>query len=70
MGLKNDAKLLKQKDNFVVLPVPMLRDSNHLAISKTLNNKQFLNEFNIVIKNGYQSGEIAKIIRRYNSQTN
>lgn len=64
MALKNDEQLLKYKNEFFILPIPIFRDSNHLAFSKSLNMRHFLNKFDQVIKTGYQSGAIDKIIHK------
>jgi ABC-type amino acid transport substrate-binding protein len=52
------------KDDLVVLPVPMRKDPNFLAFPKDMHMKAWLAEFDQVIKNGYDRGEIQKIIVR------
>ena len=70
MGLKNDELLLKHKDEFLIMPIPIFRDSNHLAFLKSLQMRPFLNKFDQVIKNGYQSGAIDKIIHNNSPHAN
>ncbi|MCX4030219.1 transporter substrate-binding domain-containing protein [Endozoicomonas sp. SM1973] len=53
------------RDQFSILDKPITRDPNYLAFAKKLNMKDFLSEFNKVIKKGYDSGAIQKIIEKY-----
>lgn len=50
------------RDVLVVLPVPLRSEPNFLAFPKTMQMKTWLAEFNQVIKRGYASGDIPKII--------
>lgn len=50
------------REVLVVLPVPLRSDPNFLAFPKSMQMKRWLAEFNQVIKRGYASGEIPKII--------
>ena len=50
------------RDVLVVLPVPLRSDPNFLAFPKTMQMKGWLADFNQVIKRGYASGDIPRII--------
>mgnify|MGYP000123480418 CR=1 FL=1 len=52
-------------EDFSVLPVPLVRDSNHLAFHKDLNQTAFLREFDKVIAQGYANDEIPRLIFNY-----
>jgi len=53
------------KEQFTILEKPLVQDPNHLAFAKQLHMKEFLSLFNKVIKKGYESGVIPKIISKY-----
>jgi len=50
------------RDVLVVLPVPLRSHPNFLAFPKSMQMKRWLAEFNQVIKRGYASGDIPRII--------
>ena len=52
-------------DKFFILPHPLLRDPNYLAISKQLDAAKFIKEFNQALEQGEQSGEFERIVQRY-----
>lgn len=57
--------LLKQRDKFVILPKPFARDPNYLAFAKSMEQKKLLMRVDQVLKKGYESGAIPKLIDRY-----
>lgn len=61
-ALGTDDKLIKSRDRFVILPVPLLRDPNYLGFAKGMQMKSFLARFNEIIREGYESGELQKIV--------
>ena len=63
--LKDNPELLQKKDEFVVLNKPFKRDPNYLGFVKTMNMKEFLQEFNQVLQKGYEDGSIQQIINKY-----
>lgn len=48
--LKEDAELTAHKDEFVILPIPLVRDPLHLGFAKSMHMTDFLNEFNQSLK--------------------
>lgn len=64
--IKNQ-KLLERKDEFVILSVPFKRDPNYLGFVKTMKMQGFLQQFNKVLKKGFQSGDIQKILDNYSN---
>jgi polar amino acid transport system substrate-binding protein len=63
--IKSDPELLKRKDDFVLLEKPFKRDPNYLGISKTLNMKGLIQDFNKTLKKGYEDGTIQAIIDKH-----
>lgn len=63
-ALRLNQMLIPLKDQLVVLQVPLRRDPNYLAFPKEMNMKGWLVEFNQVIRQGYASGDIQKIVAR------
>jgi len=64
-AIKKDPYLIKNKDKFVILPVPFNRDPNYLGISKEMNKKDFLKKFNKSLQKGHESGTFKNIIQKY-----
>lgn len=62
LTLDGDRKLKSAKEKFVVLATPFKRDANYLGFVKSMQMSQFLVDFNRALKEGYDSGEIQKII--------
>ncbi|WP_027469672.1 substrate-binding periplasmic protein [Deefgea rivuli] len=48
--LHEDPELMAHKNEFVILPVPLVRDPLHLGFAKSLGMTEFLNEFNQSLK--------------------
>ncbi len=63
--IEQDENLLENKDKFIILSNPLVRDPNFLGFSKKLKMKNFLKKFNEALKQGYESGAINKIIDVY-----
>jgi ABC-type amino acid transport substrate-binding protein len=63
--LEQDKRLLRNKDQFVILPKPFIKDPNYLGFSKKMKMKGFLKQFNRVLKKGYKTGALQKIINEY-----
>lgn len=61
-ALKNDGEMYEQRDRFEVLPLPLTSDHNYLAFAKSMQMRPFLDAVNQVVRAGYKSGEIQKII--------
>lgn len=59
-------KSLKERE-FSILPKPLIRDSKHFAIPKSLDKKDFLIKFNAALKKIYESGIADNIINTYYS---
>lgn len=57
--------LEKDRDQFVLLPIPFVRDPNYLGFAKTLNMKDYLVSFNKALKKGWENGSIQRIIDNY-----
>jgi len=58
----NKASILENhSDSFSILPKPLLRDYNYLAISKELNAAPFIDSFNRAMQIGKRSGEFDKM---------
>lgn len=64
-ALRQDELLLKHREKFSIVKKPFKVDPNYLGFSKNMNRKEFLLRFNEVVRQGYESGEIAKIIARH-----
>jgi polar amino acid transport system substrate-binding protein len=62
IAIQQDPRLIQRKDQFVILPVPFKRDPNYLGFAKSANRKPFLLRFNEILKQGFDSGELQKII--------
>lgn len=60
-----DDILSKRIDDFVILPKPFKRDPNFLGFKKSLKMQPFLQEFNQVLKTGYENGIIQRIIDKH-----
>lgn len=60
--LNSEPDLLKYKDKFVALPVPLASDPLHLAFDKKLNMKSVLNRFNKAFLKFSKTSEYKKII--------
>lgn len=56
------------KDQLVVLPVPLKSDPNYLGFSKSMCMQGFLDQFNELVRQGYDSGDIQAIISRHLQQ--
>ncbi|WP_207683423.1 hypothetical protein [Desulfonema magnum] len=69
MIINSDPCLLKNKDQFVALKKPLGLTPNHLAFAKHMKMTKFLKHFSQVMEEGYDSGEIPKIIERYHHVT-
>lgn len=65
MLLAKDEELLQNKDKFVALDNPIGIVPNHLAFAKHKNMTEFLERFSQTMKEGYESGDIPKIIEAY-----
>ena len=63
--LKKDKYLMEMRGEFVVLPIPFKRDPNYLGFSKEMKMQNFLKEFNEILKQGHESGDIQKLIDNY-----
>ncbi|MDM8536943.1 transporter substrate-binding domain-containing protein [Desulfobacterales bacterium HSG17] len=66
MVVERHPSLLENKNKFVALKKPLGLTPNHLAFAKHMKMTKFLKHFSQVMKDGYDSGEIPKIIERYN----
>lgn len=63
--IKRNPELMSRKADFSVISNPFQRDPNYFAFSKKMNRQHLLLEFNKILKKGYQSGDIQKIIQAY-----
>ena len=54
-------------NDFTVLPKRLASDPNHFAFIKPLQRHEFLTEFNRVLRDKMQSGEVQTIIDRYSN---
>lgn len=63
LALNEDPSL--SREQFSILKRPITRDPNHLAFAKKMKMKKFLAKFNQVLKKGYETGDIQKIIAMY-----
>jgi hypothetical protein len=70
IAIEQDHRLIQKKDQFVILPIPFKRDPNYLGFAKSANMKPFLLRFNAVLKQGFESGDLQKIIRGDETKTN
>ena len=65
----NASKTLSDNaDQFVILPVPLKRDPNHLGIAKSKNKKDLLIKFNVALHEAKLNGTIKKIVEKYATQ--
>lgn len=65
-ALLDDQLLVNLKNAFVPLPNPLAIDQNYLAFHKDMKMGDFIKRFNILIKKGKESGDINRIIEKYN----
>lgn len=65
--LESDQFLKKNKDRFVLLPTPFVRDPNHIGFAKSLNMTGYLSSINKALKKGWETGAIQKIVDRYSN---
>lgn len=65
IAIQQYAELLKNKDKFVVLPVPFRRDPNYLGFAKSMQMQDFLVEFNRILKQGQDDGSFDGILKKY-----
>ena len=63
--IKKHKSLMNNKAEFVVLSKPFMRDPNFLGFHKKMAMQGFLKEFNAALKQGYETGEINRIIDKY-----
>lgn len=54
--IERDPTLLENKDRFVILPKPFVRESNHLAFAKCMEQGEFLNRFNQAVRRDTKAG--------------
>lgn len=65
MIVKQDKRLLKNKDKFVILSKPFRKDPNYLGFSKKMKMQGFLERFNKALRKGHKTGALQKIISEY-----
>ncbi len=63
--LRKDKHLMEMKDEFIILSKPFKRDPNYLGFPKKMKMQDFLNEFNNILQQGYENGDIQKLIDNY-----
>ena len=63
-AIEGDIRLQRARNQFVILPEPLKRDPNYLGFAKSMDMKGFLNQFNAVLQEGYDSGELQRIIEK------
>jgi ABC-type amino acid transport substrate-binding protein len=63
--INSDDLLLKNRDKFSILPVPLKQDANYLGISKKMNMRPFLDEFNKGLAQCKASGKHQQIVDQY-----
>lgn len=64
-AIQKDPFLKKNKDKFVILPIPFNRDPNYLGLAKQMDKKDFLIKFNKALEKGHKSGTFEKIVQKY-----
>lgn len=64
-AIAQDPQLVEHADDIRTLPQPLKRDANHLGFHKHLAMGAFLEEFNAVIRQGYENGDIPRLLERY-----
>lgn len=64
-AIAQDPKLLARAGDILALPQPLKRDANYLGFHKRLAMGAFLDEFNAVIRKGYENGDIPRLLERY-----
>lgn len=65
--IKNDELLYKNRDKFIIIKKPFKNDPNYLGFAKKMKMKGFLKDFNKVLNEGIQSGEIQNILNKWTS---
>jgi polar amino acid transport system substrate-binding protein len=64
-AIGQDLELRKRAGELLALPQPLKRDANYLGFHKSMAMGEFLEAFNAVIQQGYDSGEIPLLFERY-----
>jgi ABC-type amino acid transport substrate-binding protein len=59
--INSEPELLKNKDKFAILPVPLTRDPLHLAFAKSMNKAVAIERFNTAIDSMRRNGELKKL---------
>ena len=62
---KDNPELEENRDKFAIIEKPFILDANYLAFSKSMNKKEFLSDFNQVLRQGKEDGTIQTIIDSY-----
>jgi ABC-type amino acid transport substrate-binding protein len=65
MVISGDEQLMANKNRFVALQTPLWLIPNHLAFAKHMKKTKLLQRFSQIMKERYASGEIQKIIAKY-----
>ncbi|QLC72313.1 transporter substrate-binding domain-containing protein [Pseudomonas sp. LPB0260] len=63
-AIGQDLVLRKRAGELLALPQPLKRDANYLGFHKSMAMGEFLEAFNAVIQQGYDSGEIPRLLER------
>jgi len=64
-AIAQDPELLRHADEIRALAQPLKRDANYLGFHKSLGMREFLAEFDAVIRRGYENGDIPRLLERY-----
>lgn len=64
-AIAQDRKLQERAGDIQALPQPLKRDANYLGFHKRLAMGTFLEEFNAVIRQGHENGDIPRLLERY-----
>ena len=64
--ISQNPSLLKYRNELVILPVPFAVDPNFLGFAKSMKMQKFLREWNRIVQQGYENGDIQEIIDQYN----
>lgn len=66
--INHNKVLSANRGKIKTLPTPLKRDPNYLGFAKTMKKQPLIDRINKVLKRGYQSGDIPKIIDGYSKK--
>lgn len=64
-AIAQDPELQEHAGDIQALERPLKRDANYLGFNKSLAMGAFLEEFDAVIRHGYENGDIPRLLERY-----